>query len=140
MRVAALDLVLSRLPVPERRLALSLAAPLYFSVHSRPEVQSQVKVHAAWYLAPDDTSEAAAIEQRVEAFLDRVQPGWRELVEARRFFPQLRVMEDLPREEVTVLPAPLRLISSVATRAFLFDAVVESGQETRALDKAAAPA
>ena len=126
VRAACLDLVLRKLPVPAHRLALGMAEPLYFSVHSRPEQTEHVKAHLAWYLRPDDTTEATELRNRLEAFADRVQPGWREVCEGHRFFPHLRVMDDLPRDEVTRLAAPLRLISSVATRGFLFDAVVEA--------------
>ena len=129
VRAACLDLLLEAVPVPERRVVLGLDEPTYFSVHSRPEVRDNQKVHAAWYLAPDDAADARTLEARLEAFLDRVQPGWRERVVARRFFPSMRVMEDLPREETTTVRQPgLHLLSSVATTRFLFDAVAASNE------------
>jgi phytoene dehydrogenase-like protein len=142
VRAACLDVVLARLPRPDRRFTLALDEPLYFSVHSRPEVRAHVKVHVAWYLRPDEPIEPGQLQRRLEAFLERVQPGWREVAEATRFFPHLRVMDDLPSEEVTRLPAPLRLISAVATTAFLFDAVVESvlAEAHVRLDSTGAPA
>jgi phytoene dehydrogenase-like protein len=142
VRAACLDVVLAQLPRPERRLALGMDEPLYFSVHSRPEMASQVKVHMAWYLRPDDATPAAELQSRLEAFLERVQPGWRAQCEAARFFPHLHVMEDLPREAVTRLATPLRLVSSVATTGFLLDAVVESARldAPAALDRLGSPA
>ncbi len=126
VRAACLDVVLTQLPDPTRRLVLGMAEPTYFSVHSRPQLHEHVKVHVAWYLRPDDVTDAAELRARLERFLERVQPGWRSLSEGERFFPHLRVMDDVPREQVTRLEPPQRLVSPVATDAFLFDAVVES--------------
>lgn len=126
VRAACLDLVLKRLPQPRTRIVLGLDQSLYFSVHSRPDATEAVKVHVAWYLAPDDTQSPTQLRERLEAFVDRAQPGWRSLCEGARFFPHLKVMDDLPRQEVTRLRAPLELISTVASTKFLFDAVVSS--------------
>ena len=124
VRVACIDLVLQRLPSPERRLVLGFDEPTYFSVHSRPEQREPVKVHVAWYLSPGDVPSAGVMEQRLDAFLERVQPGWRDVVLARRYFPHMRVMEDLPGRSPVTLAAPLHLVSGVG--GFLFDAVAQS--------------
>lgn len=126
VRAACLELVLTKLPRPERRLVLGFEQPTYFSVHSRPEAQENLKVHVAWYLEPDDVTDALALERRLEDFVERVQPGWRDGLLGRRFFPHLRVMEDVPREVTTTLRGPLHLVSTVATSRFLFDGVVSS--------------
>ncbi|MBL8913700.1 MAG: NAD(P)-binding protein [Archangium sp.] len=126
VRAACLDLVLKKLPKPERRLVLGLEQPTYFSVHSAPETKENIRVHVAWYLAPDDATDAQ-MERTLEAFVDRIQPGWRDELVGRRYFPHLRVMEDVPREATTTLAAPLHLISTVATTRFLFDAIAQSG-------------
>lgn len=124
VRAACVDLVLQRLPRPERRLVLGFDAPTYFSVHSRPEQLESVKVHVAWYLAPGDETSAEVMEQRLDAFLERVQPGWRDVVLARRYFPHMRVMEDLPGRSPVTVSAPLHLVSGVG--GFLFDAIALS--------------
>jgi phytoene dehydrogenase-like protein len=126
VRAACLDLVLKQLPRPERRLTLGFEQPTYFSVHSPPAQTENIKVHVAWYLAPDDTRDAHALEQELEAFVERVQPGWRDVLVGRRYFPHMRVMEDVPREVASTLGAPLHLVSTVATTKFLFDAVAST--------------
>ncbi len=117
---ACLDLVLRDLPKPERRLVLGLDHAFYFSVHTK--AGAPVKVHVMEYLPPG----GASSKERLEAFVDRVQPGWRERCEGSRFFPHLHVMEDLPRDEVVTLRAPLHLVTGVASSHFLFDAVADA--------------
>lgn len=125
VKAACLDVVLKSLPRPERRLVLTTDG-LYFSVHSRPAVTTSVKVHVMEYLAPHDAQPPEHRRARLEALLDRVQPGWRDLTEGARFFPNMTVMEDVPREEVVALQAPLHLVTGAASRGFLFDAVADA--------------
>jgi phytoene dehydrogenase-like protein len=102
-RAACLDLALSRLPRPRQRFALGLDRPHYFSVHSgaaRLAPDGLVVAHAARYLVHGEAAgaaDAAAIEKELEALVDAVQPGWRELVVARRFLPAMTVAPALPR-------------------------------------------
>lgn len=124
VRAACLDVVLRQLPRADRRLVLGFDQPLYFSVHSRPEQREPVKVHVAWYLAPDDAERAEVMEQRLEGVLDRAQPGWRDVLVARRYFPHMRVMEDLPGRPPVRLEGAVKLVSGIG--GFLFDAVAES--------------
>lgn len=126
VKAACLDVVLKHLPHPERRLVLGLDHALYFSVHSRPGVTSAVKVHAMEYLRPGADEDAAAVRARLEALMDRAQPGWREVTEASRYFPNFTVMHDVPRAETVTLDAPLHLVTGVASAGFLFDAVAEA--------------
>ncbi|MGV3620132.1 MAG: FAD-dependent oxidoreductase [Archangium sp.] len=122
VRAACLDVVVKSLPVPERRLVLSMGGErgLYFSVHTKGE--GPVKLHVMEYLAPN----ASGSREVLEGFLDRIQPGWREVSEGARFFPHMTVMEDVPREETVSLPAPVHLVTGAASTGFLFDAVAEA--------------
>lgn len=122
VKAACLDIVVKSLPRPERRLVFTTGGEhgLYFSAHS-PQ-----KVHAMEYLSPRDTQTSEQRRARLEAFVDRVQPGWREVSEGVRFFPDMTVMEDVPREETVSLKAPLHLVTGAASRDFLFDAVADA--------------
>ncbi len=126
VRAACLDVVLSGLPQPERRIVLGMDEPVYFSVHSAPQETRNIKIHVAWYLGADDKTESSILKKKLSDFLSTVQPGWETVCEEQRFFPHLKVMEDVPREYVTRLASPLKLVSTVATNQFLFDGVVES--------------
>ncbi|MFO0593667.1 MAG: FAD-dependent oxidoreductase [Myxococcaceae bacterium] len=127
VRAACLDLVLRTLPKPERRLVFGLDEPTYFSVHTAPG-GAPLRVHALWYLPCGGPEEDVAA--KLEAFVDRAQPGWRDVLVERRYFPHMRVMEDVPRDEPLVFPTPrgVHLLSGATTRSFIFDAVVEAGQ------------
>lgn len=93
VRAACLDVGLSRLPQPRATFALGIDEPLYLSVHSAraklaPEGAASIQV--AKYLGPG-TSDAKADEKRLEALLDLVQPGWRDVLLTRRFLPTMTV-------------------------------------------------
>jgi phytoene dehydrogenase-like protein len=106
VRAACLDLALAWLPRPRATFCLGIDEPLYFSVHTAaaklaPE-GTQV-IHVARYLAPGEEADASSLED----LIDRMQPGWRDLVVTRRFLPQLVVTHDVapahrPRASVTV--------------------------------------
>ncbi len=89
--VACLDLGLSGLPHPERLVAFGLDEPTYFSVHSAVArlAEHGATVHLMKYLDPDVPEDPGAAEAELEQVADRVQPGWRNRVETRRFLPSL---------------------------------------------------
>ncbi|HWM89092.1 MAG TPA: FAD-dependent oxidoreductase [Kofleriaceae bacterium] len=94
VRAACLDLALSSLPRPRALFCLGIDEPLYYSVHSGSAAlapEGVHVVHVARYLAPGEKADDSSLE----ALLDRVQPGWRERVVARRFLPQLVVANDI---------------------------------------------
>jgi phytoene dehydrogenase-like protein len=94
--VACLDLALARLPQPETHFALALDQPLYFSVHSAVAdlaPAGAAAVHVAKYLDRGATGKTDLNE--LEGLLDRVQPGWRELIVWRRFLPSMRAANAL---------------------------------------------
>ena len=88
---ACLDLGLSALPRPERLVVFGLDRPTYFSVHSASArlADRGATVHLMKYLDPDELLDAEGTERELEAFADRVQPGWRALTDTRRFLPNL---------------------------------------------------
>lgn len=102
---SCLDVALSRLPQPKKKFALGIDEPLYLSVHS------------AWaQLTPKggaliQTARYGGGEQvELEKLLDRVQPGWREVVVHRRFLPAMTVSNAvLPpaRGDASVRPQPV---------------------------------
>jgi phytoene dehydrogenase-like protein len=101
VRAACLDVALTRLTRPGYRFALGLDRPLYYSVHSaaaKLAPEGVAVVHLMKYLG-DDTSPAEVAEREMETLLDRLQPGWREHIIARRFLPGMTVANDLPRAE-----------------------------------------
>ena len=98
VRAACLDMALTNLPRHRHRFALGIDEPYYFSVHSAaaklaPEGVSVV--HVMKYLSPDESTEA--VEQELERYFDRVQPGWRGHVLKRRTLPNMLVAPDVPQ-------------------------------------------
>jgi phytoene dehydrogenase-like protein len=91
VRAACLDVGLSRLPRPRATFALGIDEPLYFSVHSavaRLAPEGGALIHVARYLG-GETPEPSAVERQLEGLLDRMQPGWHDVVVERRFLPHM---------------------------------------------------
>lgn len=98
-RAACLDVGLRRLPRPDARFLLGIDEPLYYSVHSavaRLAPEGGALIHVARYLRPDEDAEREATRARLEALLDRLQPGWREQVVTASFARELRVSHAIP--------------------------------------------
>jgi hypothetical protein len=90
VRAACLDLALTELPFPRRRFMLGIDEPLYVSVHSAYAAlapEGGAVVHAARYLAPDETGDEGELERLVE----RLQPGFAKHVAIRRWLPSMTV-------------------------------------------------
>ena len=97
--VASLDLALSRLPRPRGLFALGVDRPLYLSVHSataRLAPDGGAVLHAAAYLGASIDIVPRHVRAELEALVDLVQPGWRDVVVRSRFLPRLRVANGLP--------------------------------------------
>jgi phytoene dehydrogenase-like protein len=95
VRAACLDVALSRLPRPRSTFALGIDRPLYLSVHSavaRLAPDGGALIQVARYLPPGETRDPRDDERELEGLLDLVQPGWRDVVVARRLLPRLTVM------------------------------------------------
>lgn len=99
VRAACLDVALSRLPRPKGTFALGLDRPTYFSVHSataRLAPKGGALIHLLKYEPPEDEPGAPDAEAELEGVLDRLQPGWRDLLVERRFLPNMTVVNALP--------------------------------------------
>lgn len=95
VRAYCLDLGLSRLPRPRLTFALGIDRPLYFSVHSAAarltSNAGHALVQAAMYVPGEEEVDPEAARAELESFVDRLQPGWRELVLAHRVLPRMTV-------------------------------------------------
>ena len=92
---SSLDVALSRLPQPRNTFALGIDRPVYFSVHSawaQLTPKGGALLHVARY-GPEGT------EEELEAVVDEMQPGWRDLVVHRRFLPAMTVSNALVQPE-----------------------------------------
>lgn len=93
---ACLDVALRSLPRPKRTFALGIDSQLYFSVHSAFS-QLTPKGGALIHLVKYGAGNATADERALEALLDEMQPGWREVLVHRRFLPSMIVSNALAR-------------------------------------------
>jgi phytoene dehydrogenase-like protein len=97
--VACFDVALDRLPRPRALVAFGIDRPLYYSVHSavaKLAPEGKALIHTAKYLRPGELADPAADERELEALLDLVQPGWRDVLIHRRFLPNMVVSNVLP--------------------------------------------
>ena len=102
VRAACLDVALNRLPRPDRCVAFDLDRPLYFSVHSasaRLAPEGVSVLHVMKYLGGDTVSTAEAVRAELEAYLDQIQPGWRDQTLTRRYLPGMAVAPSVPRAD-----------------------------------------
>ncbi|MCU1349474.1 MAG: hypothetical protein JWO56_2504 [Acidobacteria bacterium] len=121
-----LDVALSSLPSPSTKLALGIDRPNYLGVHSsfaQLTPRGGALVHVAKYrkqraaISDDELEsdqprrgdEVAADEQELEALLDRLQPGWRDVLVHRRFLPSMTVSHALVTPGMQRPPAVTQL-------------------------------
>lgn len=99
VKVSTLDLALASLPRPRAKVAFGTERPLYFSVHSataKLAPEGGAVVHVMRY---DTDGEPRAAEQELEGVMDLLQPGWRDVVQHRRFLPAMVAANDLVTAE-----------------------------------------
>ena len=143
---STLDVALRALPVPDQRVVFGLDEPLYFSVHTPAAklVDGPGEVaHLIWYGADSDSDGADTGSDndprpRLEALLDRVQPGWRDEVVDLRSGRRLTVAHGRPlpgagvagRPQVTVPDVSGLFVAGdwVGPEGLLTDAVLASGR------------
>ena len=93
--VACLDVALRSLPNPRTVYALGIDQPTHLAV---PSAYAQLTpkggaiLHAARY---QKSEPSAGQETELETLLDRLQPGWRDLLVHRRFLPSMTVSNAL---------------------------------------------
>lgn len=148
VKVSTLDVALSRLPRPRVKVAFGTERPLYFSVHSavaRLGPEGGAVVHVMRY---GEGGDARATEQELEEVMDRLQPGWRDVVVHRRFLPAMVAANDLVaaergglagRPDVAVPDTPGLFIAGdwVGKEGMLLDAALASAKQA-AMECAAA--
>lgn len=112
---ACLDVGLRSLPRPKNLFALGIDEPFYYSVHSawaQLAPKGSSLIHLLKYrqeqTATDEVIDGQRMrrgaaqedEQQLEAFLDRMQPGWRDVLAHRRFLPAMTVSNALAVPDV----------------------------------------
>jgi phytoene dehydrogenase-like protein len=86
------------LPDEKTTFALGIDRPLYFSVHShaaRLAPTGGALVSTIKYLPATERHDAARDEAELECWLDRLQPGWRDVLVERRWLPAMVVSNGL---------------------------------------------
>ena len=98
---ATLDVALSQLPKPKRLFAMSISDPLYYSVHSNyarlSEDGKSAVLHVFKYHHPDDHIDGKKVQNELEQFLEKMQPGWQKYMITSRYIPQIIVNQRLPQ-------------------------------------------
>lgn len=146
VRACCLDVALRSLPRPYARFALGMDRPTYLSVHSAAATlapEGGALVHLIRYLAPHESPGKEGIAE-LEGLLDRLQPGWREVLVARQDLPAITVTHDeataarggLPARPGPAVPHIDGLFVAgdwVGSRGFLADAAFASGEDAATL-------
>lgn len=91
-KTACLDVALTSLPDERTTFALGVDRPLYLSVHSRTArvaPDGAALVSTMKYLPAGQPTDPAADRLELEAWLDLLQPGWRERLVTQRFLPAM---------------------------------------------------
>lgn len=99
VKAACLDIALSRLPVAKATFALGIDKPLYLSVHSAAAClapEGGALIHLLKYLPVNHDESNENLERELEALLELIQPGWREVLVHRRFLPSVVVAHAIP--------------------------------------------
>lgn len=143
VKVAVLDVALSKLPQKGRTFGLGTDRATYVSVHSavaRLAPEGGAVVHAMTYSPSGD---ARADQRELEEAIDTVQPGWREHVVHQRFLPAMVASNDLVaaargglegRPDVTVSSAKGLFLAGdwVGPTGMLLDAALASAKRSAA--------
>lgn len=100
--MSSLDVAVDELPEPARRFVLGIDRPYYFSVHTPPGHPGVVTFHAGRYIRPGDDAGAGETRAELEAFVDLVQPRWRERLVYQRYLHRMVASTAVP----TTSPRP----------------------------------
>lgn len=99
VRVACLDVALSRLPAPEHAIAFDLEQPRFLTTQSlfaQVAPKGGALIHTFKQLDPTQPSEPQQDERDLEEWLDQVQPGWRAVLVKRICLPRIEAISLLP--------------------------------------------
>jgi phytoene dehydrogenase-like protein len=97
--VACLDVALRRLPFKAHPVVFDLDRPRFLTTQSlfaRIAPEGAGMISTVKYLDPAQPSDPQADERDLEAMLDRVQPGWRDMLVKRIFLPRMDAVSALP--------------------------------------------
>lgn len=97
--VACLDVALHRMPDPRHAVVVDLDQPRFLTTQSRFAKIAPVGgalVSLFKQLDPRRVTDPHADRAELEALLDEVQPGWREVVVEQRFLPRIEAVGTLP--------------------------------------------
>jgi phytoene dehydrogenase-like protein len=103
VRVATLDTALSNLPNPDVPIAIGVDTSLYLSVHSasaRLAPEGGAIIHVMKYMSSSYEPNPRQDRLEMEALLDMVQPGWRDVMIRQRLLPNMVVYNSLVTAEV----------------------------------------
>jgi hypothetical protein len=98
VRIATLDIALSKLPNREVPVAIGVDAPLYLSVHSSSAnlaPKGGVVIHVMKYMSSSYEPNPKQDRLEMEALLDMIQPGWRDVIVRQRLLPNMTVYNSL---------------------------------------------
>jgi phytoene dehydrogenase-like protein len=99
VHVACLDLALERLPAPRNPVVFDLEQPRFLTAQSefaRLAPNGGAVVHLFQHLDPREAGDAHLERASLEALMDELQPGWREVVVEQRFLPRMLGVGALP--------------------------------------------
>jgi len=102
VRVACLDLALSRTPSTRSPVVFDLLEPRFVTTQSefaRVAPEGGAVVHAFYHLDPREAGDPDRECRELEKLMDEVQPGWRDVVVERRFLPRMQAAGWLPLAE-----------------------------------------
>jgi hypothetical protein len=94
VRAACLDVALNTLPNPSIPVAVGIDSPFFLSVHSasaKLAPKGGALIHVIKYLGSTHESNPSTDKLELEAFLDAIQSGWRNVVVRQRFLPSMIV-------------------------------------------------
>lgn len=98
-RVACLDVALRHLPDPRYPVVQDLDTPRFLSaqsVYSHLAPEGGAMIYTFKMLDPTRPGDPKQDERELEALLDTVQPGWRDLLVRRSFLPHIEAIGMLP--------------------------------------------
>ncbi|MEH7382714.1 FAD-dependent oxidoreductase [Bacillus sp. JJ1533] len=104
VRVACMDLILSKLPHPKVNFAMGLEEPFYFSNHSKVARLSDRDFQIVHVMKYSNTNEDT--ERELENFIEKVQPGWEKYVVYKRYLPRMTVTNSLVLAAQSKRPSP----------------------------------
>lgn len=99
VRVACLDVALSRLPAPQHAIAFDLEQPRFLtsqSLFAHVAPAGGALIHAFKQLDPVQPGDPHQDERDLEEWLDQVQPGWRTVLVRRIYLPRIEAISLLP--------------------------------------------